>query len=151
MPALQEVGDVHISTNPKLAALSGLDGLTGLGSLVLEYNSALVALPHLSALTQVERDLEVRSNDALTTVADLAGLTSVGGRLVVVLHKELLQTEAVAWGATITVGKNRKIVRNKGDLTPPSDPCPWIDDYECDEEGDICAPGSDPLDCIVGE
>lgn len=147
LPALQKVGDLRITLNPQLVALSGLDGLTSLGSLVLEHNPALVTLPDLSALMQVEGDLVLRSNDALTTVAELANVTDVGGRLVVVLHKELLQTEAVAWSETITVVGARKIVRNKGDLSPPADPCPWFDDGQCDEEGGVCAPGTDPWDC----
>ena len=77
-------------------------------------------------------------------------MTGVGGRLVVVTNQSLLQTEAVAWGETIEVGDDRKIAGNKGDLAPPADPCPWEGDWECDEEDDLCAPGTDKSDCQGG-
>jgi hypothetical protein len=132
-----------------LTALSGLAGLSSVGTLRLEDNPALTDLPDLAALTQVEWDLELRSNDALSSVADLAAVTSVGGRLVVVTNQSLLQTEAVAWGATIEVGLDRKIAGNKGDPASPADPCPWEGDGQCDEDK-ICAPGTDEWDCPKG-
>jgi hypothetical protein len=150
LPSLQEAGNVFVRHNAQLTALSGLAGLSSVGRLTLEGNPTLNDLSALAALTQVEHDLEIRSNDALSSVADLAALTGVGGRLVVVINQSLLQTEAVAWGATIGVGDDRKIARNKGDLAPPADPCPWEGDWECDEKDDICAMGTDESDCQGG-
>lgn len=154
LPALQQVGELRITSNAQLVGLSGLSGLGNLGSLVLEFNPALVTLPSLSALTQVMNNLEIRDNDALTSVADLAAVTSVGGRLVVVVNAELLQSEAVVWGEAIAVGEGRKIAGNKGDLAVPPDPCPWEQDGECDQDGPrglgICAAYTDEWDCNVG-
>ena len=48
------------------------------------------------------------------------------------------------------IGDDRKIAGNKGDLAPPADPCPWEGDWECDEEDDLCAPGTDKSDCQGG-
>ncbi|MCY0992066.1 hypothetical protein OV203_33315 [Nannocystis sp. ILAH1] len=150
LPGLTAVGAVRIRENAELTALSGLAGFSEMASLVLEYNPKIAALPDLSALESVVGNFEIRDNDTLTTLADLAGLTHVGGDLRVVDNAELPQTEAVKWGEPIDVGGTRKIVRNKGDIAPPADPCPWVDDGECDENG-TCAPGSDGWDCIIGE
>ena len=150
LPSLQKAGNVFVRRNAQLTALSGLAGLSSVGRLTLEDNPTLNDLSALAALTQVEADLEIRSNDALSSVAGLAALTGVGGRLVVVTNQSLLQTEAVAWGETIEVGDDRKIAGNKGDLAPPADPCPWEGDWECDEEDDLCAPGTDKSDCQGG-
>ncbi len=150
LPALQEAGEVWVLGNAQLTALSGLAGLSSVGELWLADNPALTDLSDLAALTQVEGNLEIRSNDALSSVADLAAVTGVGGRLVVVTNQSLLQTEAVAWGATIEVGIDRKIAGNKGDLDTPADPCPWEGDGQCDED-EICAPGTDESDCPLGE
>ncbi len=153
LPGLTQVNAVRASDNAELIALSGLAGFTAIGSLVLEDNPKLVALPDLSALEEVVGDFEIRRNDALTTVDDLAAVTTVGGNLRVVSNAELLQTEAVTWGESFAVGKTRKIVRNKGDVDPPADPCPWFEDGECDEEGGTgaCAPGTDGWDCVIGD
>lgn len=150
LPALQEAGEVWLLRNAQLTALSGLVGLASVGTLRLEGNPALTDLFDLAALTQVEGDLEIRSNDALSSVADLAAVAGVGGRLVVVTNPSLLQTEAVAWGALVEVGVDRKIAGNKGDLATPADPCPWEGDGQCDED-EICAPGTDESDCPLGE
>ncbi len=149
LPALQEASEVWVLRNAQLTALSGLAGLSSVGTLRLEHNPALTDLSDLAALTQVEGDLEIRSNDALSSVAELA-LTGVGGRLVVVINPSLLQTEAVAWGAKIEVGIDRKIAGNKGDPATPADPCPWEGDGQCDED-ELCAPGTDESDCPLGE
>ena len=150
LPALQEAGEVWVLRNAQLSALSGLAGLSSVGTLRLEDNPSLTDLSGLAALAQVEGNLEIRSNDALSSVADLAAVSGVGGRLVVVTNQSLLQTEAVAWGATIEVGVDRKIAGNKGDLATPTDPCPWEGDGQCDED-EICAPGTDESDCLLGE
>ena len=136
--------------NAQLTALSGLAGLASVGELWLADNPALPDLSDLAALTHVEGNLEIRSNDALSSVGDLAAVTSVGGRLIVVTNQSLLQTEAIAWGATIEVGLDRKIAGNKGDPATPADPCPWAGDGQCDED-EICAPGTDESDCLLGE
>ncbi len=149
LPALQKVDTVWVLENAQLTALSGLAGLASVGELWLADNPALTDLSDLAALTQVEGNLEIRSNDALSSVGDLAAVTSVGGRLIVVTNQSLLQTEAIAWGATIEVGLDRKIAGNKGDPATPADPCPWAGDGQCDED-EICAPGSDESDCPQG-
>lgn len=150
LPVLQEAGEVWVLGNAQLTALSGLAGLSSVGTLRLEDNAALTDLSGLAALAQIEGNLEIRSNDALSSVAKIAALTGVGGRLVVVTNQSLLQTEAVAWGATIEVGVDRKIAGNKGDLDTPADPCPWEGDGQCDED-ELCAPGTDESDCPQGE
>jgi hypothetical protein len=150
LPALQQPGEVRLDDLSELTSLSGLAGLTTLRSLVIEDVEALTGLADLSALTQVERSLEIRSDNALSTLADISALTSIGGHLTIVVNPALLQTEAVAWGAAIDVGTYRKIVGNKGDLAPPADPCPWVEDGECDEGG-VCAKGTDEADCVFGD
>lgn len=152
LPGLETIGDVRIGRNYELTSLSALAGFASLGSLVLEFNPLLAGLPELTQLAKVEGDLEIRANDALTTLADLAAVTEVGGRLVVVVNPELLESEAEAWGALIVVGEDRKIAGNKGDLDPPADPCPWEGDLECDDTWNgigICAGGSDWWDCAT--
>lgn len=125
--ALSDPGDVRFSNNEQLYAISVLTGLTELRSLVLEDNPALTALPELADLESIDGDLELRSNDGLTDLDDLQAVTTVGGRLAVVYHAELLQTDAEAWAAPIDAG-DRKIVGNKGYDAPPLDPCPWMND-----------------------
>ncbi len=150
LPALQQPGDVRLSGLTELTSLSGLAGLTTLGSLVLEDVEALTDLADLSALTQVDRSLELRGDNTLGTLADLPMLTSIGGHLTIVVNPALLQTEAVAWGAAVDVGAYRKIAGNKGDVAPPADPCPWVEDGECDEDA-VCAGGTDKTDCVFGD
>lgn len=113
LPALQQPGDVRLDELSELTSLSGLVGLTTLGSLVLEDVEALTGLADLSALTQVERSLEIRSDNALSTLADISALTSIGGHLT-------------------------------------TDPCPWVEDGECDEGG-VCTKGTDGADCVFGD
>lgn len=141
--ALTDPGDVRLSNNPELTAVSVLTGLTELHSLVLEDNPALTAMPELADLESVNGDLEIRSNDGLTNLDDLQAVTTVGGRLAVVYHAELLQTDAEAWAAPIDAA-DRKIVGNKGYDAPHLDPCPWMDDGECDAR--VCI--DDGFDCL---
>lgn len=143
LPALEQPVHLRLGHNQQLTSLSRLAGVTTLPSLVLEYNPKLAALPELSALAQVDGDLELRENAALTALTDLAAVTSVGGRLAVTYHPELLQTDAEAWAAPIAVGGVRKIVGNKGYDESPLDPCPWADDGECDK---VCV--DDGADCL---
>lgn len=100
-------------------------------------------MPELANLEQIEGDLELRRNRSLTTLDDLQAITKVGGRLTVVYHTELLQADAEAWSAPIDA-LDRKVVGNKGYNVPPLDPCPWIDDGECDSS--ICI--DDGYDCL---
>ncbi len=124
--------------------MSGLAGVTNLRSLILEFNPILATLPELTDLTGVDGNLELRTNAAMTDLADLSAVTSVGGRLAVIYNPELLQTDAEAWAEPIEVGGIRKIVANKGYDQPPVDPCPWADDGECDN--DVCV--DDGWDCL---
>ncbi len=144
LPALQQPGDLRISGNGQLASLSSLTGATTLRSLVLESNPMLAVLPELTALAQVEGDLELRDNAIMTNLSDLVAVASVGGRLAVVGNPELLQTDAETWAAPIVVGGARKIVSNKGYDQPPFDPCPWAGDGECDVN--VCV--EDEMDCL---
>ena len=143
LPMLTAPGDVRISNNEQLTSVSVLAGSTELRSLVLEHNPALTAIPELADLASIEGDFELRTNNGLTDLDDLPALTTVGGRLAVVYHAELLQTNAEAWAAPIDAAE-RKIVGNKGYDVPPLDPCPWMDDGECDY--DICI--DDGFDCL---
>lgn len=143
LPALTEPGDVRISNNEQLTSVSVLAGSTALRSLVLEHNPALTAIPELAGLASIEGDFELRTNNGLTDLDDLPAVTKVGGRLAVVYHPELLQTDAEAWAAPIDAAE-RKIVGNKGYDVPPLDSCPWMDDGECDY--DICV--DDGWDCL---
>ncbi len=143
LPALTAPGDVRISNNAQLSSVSVLAGSTELRSLVLADNHALTAIPELAELASIEGDFELRSNNGLTDLDDLPAVTKVGGRLAVVYHLELLQTDAEAWAAPIDAGE-RKIVGNKGHDVPPLDPCPWKDDGECDF--DFCI--DDGWDCL---
>lgn len=143
LPALTAPGDVRISNNEQLSSVSVLAGSTALRSLVLERNPALTGIPELTDLAAIEGDFELRNNNGLTDLDDLPALTKVGGRLAVVYHRELLQTDAEAWAAPIDAAE-RKIVGNKGYDVPPLDPCPWKDDGECDY--DICI--DDGWDCL---
>lgn len=150
LPALQTIDHVDLGDNDELTGLAGLAGLTELQSLRLAGNHALATLADLSALHTVAGDVEIRRNEALTSVADL-DLLAVDGRLVVVVNPELPQADALAWAEPIAVGGARKIAGNK-DPGPLADPCPWQLDGECDEpEGGIgvCVPDSDVEDCTI--
>ncbi|WAS94570.1 hypothetical protein [Nannocystis punicea] len=148
LPALGHVGDLQLSGNEQLASLSGLAGLSELGSLVLEHSPAIGGLPELAGLTRVTGDFELRDL-GITALGDLAAITEVGGRLVVVHNASLLQADAEAWAEAIAVGEERKVAGNKDDPNSPFSPCPWPDDGECDHDT-ICLDGDDE-DCVIGE
>lgn len=148
LPALRQIGHVTLDNNDKLADLGLLSGITSVESLALMNNDALVALPALSAMTEVKGDLDIRENAALASLAEVGALTTVGGRLRIFSNHALPHADALAWAAAITAGQGNKVADNK-DSPPPQDPCPWLNDGECDEPV-ICPEFSDGYDCCHG-
>lgn len=148
LPALKQLGHVSLDSNAKLSDLGLLSGITIVESLALRNNGALVALPGLSALTQVKGDVDIRENAALTSLDEVAALMTVGGRLRIFSNHALPQADALTWAAAIVAGGGSKVADNK-DGPPPQDPCPWLNDGECDEPV-ICPEFSDGEDCCHG-
>ena len=118
--------------------------MTALERLEVVGNGKLAELADLGAVVAVAGSVESRDNDALTAVAGMGSLTTVDGRLVVLLNPALPQVDAVAWGAGIEAAFGRKSAG------------PARGSVECDAECDdmphglgICLDGSDLEDCMV--
>lgn len=135
----QNVQLFYAAGNSRLQRLPGFAALTGIGeSFELDDNAALEELA-LPALEQA-RNVWLRHNDELSQLT-LPALTSVTD-LRIVDNPRLPTEQAIALGAALGLS-NPKIALNQGDDQSPRDPCPWIDDEECDEP-DVCAPDTDP-------
>ena len=76
------VGDVYISTNPRLRTLEGLSGITEARYLTISSNDRLESLQGLSGITAVQR-LEVSSNSALLNLDGLSSLTTISENLTI--------------------------------------------------------------------
>ncbi len=72
-------GSLFIYNNSALASLTGLQGITSIGDLSIQYNDALTSLAGLENVTSIELHLYIIGNDALTSLTGLEGLTSIGG------------------------------------------------------------------------
>jgi hypothetical protein len=69
---------IRITANGALATLDGLDRAGDIVSLWLADNPLLTDLESLRNLTRIRSFLKIQNNDALTSIAGLRGLTSVG-------------------------------------------------------------------------
>jgi hypothetical protein len=81
--------DVNIETNPALTSLDGLSGLAAVGTpeygnnININNNAALTSLDGLSGLVAVNGTLGAYSNDTMTTLGDLSGVTTLRGLSIV--------------------------------------------------------------------
>lgn len=148
LPALQHIGHVALEDNAALTDLDIFTGVSSVDSLTILNNDALAALPGLSALQQVHEDFNIQDNAALTSLAEVADLTVVGGRLRILSNHALPCVDALAWAAGISAGNGIKVADNE-DCPVSPDPCPWKDDGDCDEPL-LCPEFSDGLDCCHG-
>lgn len=131
-----------------LTSLAGLEDVTLGEQLWLSDNSALASLTGLTPPTSLYK-VYLRDNDALTSLAPLDPVASLTD-LTIINHAALLQTDAEAWAGQRTVSGTLKVAGNLGAL-PPQGPCPWVDDWECDEPlgTGLCLPGTDTADCQI--
>jgi hypothetical protein len=72
-------GQLWIAGASALPNLVGLEGITTLGELKLEYNDALESLEGLNGLTSVSGDASITFNPKLADISALSGLRAVGG------------------------------------------------------------------------
>lgn len=70
-------GKLSISGNNQLASLAGLENLTKLGSLQINYNATLLSLAALAGMSPLDSstfDLNISANDALPSLVGLEGV-----------------------------------------------------------------------------
>lgn len=98
-----------------LTAFEGLCGLTSVaGSAEIHGNGTLANLVGLRSLGFVGGDLEICDNGVLASLDGLQGLATVIGDLGVHDNACLLQDEAMAFAASVTVGGNVNVYDNGG-------------------------------------
>lgn len=74
-------GYLSIAQNDNLTSLTGLSGLTAIGSLVISSNAGLTSLIGLEGLTFIGGNLAIYNNDVMTNLTGLDNLISIGGKL----------------------------------------------------------------------
>ncbi|MEM6429023.1 MAG: hypothetical protein AAF708_07265 [Deinococcota bacterium] len=78
LTSLTSVGGLHISDNPHLSSLAGLEKLTALStSLRISNNAVLASLAPLANINSPVQSLVIDNNDALTTLTGLEGITGI--------------------------------------------------------------------------
>jgi len=143
---------------PSLTELSALRNLATVGPLSISDVGSGLPLQDLGKLSHIEgwwgRAVDIR-NTELPSLAGLGGVSTVEGRITIVLNPNLPGDEATAW-ADQYGGLVHKVGGNLDDPMPGWTECPWRDDDECDAEHDettgqsglgLCT--SDPEDCTV--
>lgn len=172
LEATRDLDILQIMNNPALRNVPRFGPLTRFLQFGIQGNPALerAEFPALSAVAQsLERGafFAILENAALTQIS-AAGLTDTGsltiaanpalasaafpilqavpGRLTIVDNAVLPGTSL---GTLLTVPTSaRKIASNQGDT--PLTSCPYTNDDYCDETSNVCAPGSDFVDCSNG-
>lgn len=117
LPLLESAEDISIVGNDALSQLTGLGSLRSVASLRIAYNRALTDLD-LGSLQQAVQ-VGIYGNASLQD-APLQRLTQVAAQQALILSN--------ASGPALL------------------DPCPWPEDFVCDETAGVCAAGTD-LDC----
>ena len=72
--------ELSLFANPSLTSLSGLDGITSLGSLVIRQNNALINLTGLSDLATIDLSMTIRENQNLQSFEGLNSITAIGAQ-----------------------------------------------------------------------
>jgi hypothetical protein len=175
LPDLEGTRDleiVQIVNNPALRNVPRFGLVTRVTQLTIQGNPALerVEFPGLTARSpSLERGsfLSIVENAALTQIS-AAGLTETGsltiaanpvltsaafpllqavpGRLTIIDNAALV---SASLGTLLTATTSaRKIAANQGDS--PLTSCPYTNDDHCDQTSNVCAPGSDLVDCGNG-
>lgn len=150
LDALTKVDRITVIRCAGLVSLAGLEGAELAEALWLDGNSALKSLAGLAVSSSLFR-LYLGDNDALTSLAELDPLVSVHD-LTIVNHATLSQTDAEAWAAGRTVVGLVKVDGNLG-AAPHLDSCPWVMDFQCDEDNGtgLCPEDSDQFDCNLSD
>ncbi|WP_434424726.1 hypothetical protein [Nannocystis pusilla] len=150
LDALTEVGELRVIRCAGLVSLAGLEGAELTAELWLNKNPALASLAGLAAPSSLNR-LYLGDNDALASLAKLDPLASIHD-LTIINHATLPQADAEAWAAGRLVAGLLKVDGNLG-AAPHVDSCPWVEDFECDEDTGtgLCPEGSDEFDCNLSD
>jgi len=85
-------GQIKITDNPKLGSITPLNGITSTGSDVIIKRNKLLNLSGLENIKTIGGFLNVREEPALTSIALLASLTSVGNNTLNISDNPLLTT-----------------------------------------------------------
>jgi hypothetical protein len=163
---LQIDGNPLLRNVPRFGPLTRFTQLTIQGNPVLErveFPALDAELPSLergvffsiienAALTQISAagltetgSLTVAANPLLAS-ADFPLLQQVPGRLTVVMNPSL---QSGGLGTVLTAATSaRKVGGNQGDT--PLASCPYTNDDHCDQFSNVCAAGSDLVDCNAG-
>ncbi len=102
-------GDVSIVDNASITDLSGLDSLQAIDTLFLGRNASLTSVEG-NAFTSVEHYLGIFDNPALTSLAGLEGLSSVGTDVSIRDNPQLVDISAL--GNLTNIGGNLRIQDN---------------------------------------
>lgn len=88
-------GALVIERNPLLVTLDGLDNLTSVLEINISSNDSLTSLESLSGLSSLEHGLNIWDNDTLTNLHGLENLSTVGEILVISRNDSLLNLDAL--------------------------------------------------------
>ncbi|MEM6989601.1 MAG: hypothetical protein AAF721_03865 [Myxococcota bacterium] len=143
---------VALLANDELHSLRGLR-LTEASALSLIDNASLPDLDGLSMTEDAEPATRIRI-EGNPSLLDISGLVRAhdGGvqyREIEVLRNGSLPQVQAAWVTGTSAPERSKVAGNAGWVA--SDPCPFVEDGECDEDDTfgraICAPNTDEVDC----
>lgn len=144
----ERIEQVRIEGNPSLErivfpALGAIDGSITDSALGIIGNRVLTEFS--APALQSAYNLLIADNPQLTTIA-LPALQSVPQRLTVVLNPAV---PSAGLGSVLTATTSvRKLGANQGEA--PLVICPYTSDDRCDETSQVCAVGSDLVDCRAG-
>ena len=145
---VNRIGLLSIQSNPALErivfpSLGAVADSNGSSTLSIAENPVLAAID-APALASAD-NLLIAANLALANVA-VPSLQSVAQRLTVIMNPAL---PSASLGPLLTATSSlRKIGANQGDT--PLTSCPWTNDDHCDQTSNVCAAGSDLVDCSNG-
>jgi hypothetical protein len=110
---LSSVGSIEISSNSALTTISGLATTVIYGNVTLRGNAHLATVGSMSSLTQITGNLIVDDNDALTTLAGLAGsaMQRISGSVTVTGNAALADLGQLSHltqgiGSTVSISNN---------------------------------------------
>jgi hypothetical protein len=110
---VRELGRLTVQGMPAMRSLRGLGTVRELGALVVRDNPQLENLEGLEKVTSVAMGFELADNAALTSVAEMELLETVGGDLTITGNTSLPSADLSAWLAGVTV-EGTSTVENNG-------------------------------------
>ena len=104
---LNEVGSMHVTDNPVMSSLQGLDSLMNVNQdLVVMGNDAISLLNSFPKLAKVGGELEIGSEDSLTDISGFPSLVLIGGSLIIESNHKLTALSGFSALTDITLDLN---------------------------------------------